>query len=171
VTAQAPDTMLFDDREYSITGVSGDGLFDPAIFVTELYPSNTACWRGYVAHYVVREGRLILDRLEASLAPDATGPEINGVKPSTPTIPFLFLSHVYDHLELKMDFSGKLVIGTDFIRELYVHMGWQPSWKYRTVLQLEFKRGELTLAKDLSDAMEKERELAVANNKPPDAVD
>jgi hypothetical protein len=36
-------------------------------------------------------------------------------------------------------------------RELYVHMGFQPAWKYRTVLELLFDEGKLVKIRDVSE--------------------
>jgi hypothetical protein len=47
-------------------------------------------------------------------------------------------------------FSGGLLLGNDFVKELYVHMGFHPTWKFREVHELIFKEGLLERATDLS---------------------
>jgi len=49
-------------------------------------------------------------------------------------------------------FSGSLVLGHGFIKELYDHMGFHPRWKYTTVLEMEFEEGRLIAVADESEA-------------------
>ena len=46
-----------------------------------------------------------------------------------------------------------LLIAADFIRDLYVHMGFHPAWKYEVVLELIFEHGRLTREFERSDEM------------------
>jgi hypothetical protein len=47
-----------------------------------------------------------------------------------------------------------LLIADDFIQSLYVHMGFHPAWKYRTVLELAFEGGQEVAVHDMSAQME-----------------
>lgn len=40
-------------------------------------------------------------------------------------------------------FTGGLLLGAEFIRELYVHMGFHPAYKYRIVREVVFDAGRL----------------------------
>jgi len=59
-------------------------------------------------------------------------------------------------------FSGGLLLGHDFIQELYVHMGFHPAWKFRQVHEVLFENGQVVKAADRSAEMAEFRAM-VAN--------
>jgi hypothetical protein len=63
----------------------------------------------------------------------------------------------YWPIRVRQPFTGGLLLGAGFIRELYVHMGHQPAWKYTEVLELTFDDGRLTLVHDRSELMGQRR--------------
>jgi hypothetical protein len=79
------------------------------------------------------------------------GPPLFGVGPRYDEQHWSF---VYAPLEVPVSFTGGLLLGRDFIRDLYVHMGFHPGWKYREVHELVFEQGRLREAFDRSAAME-----------------
>lgn len=66
-------------------------------------------------------------------------PPINGVNPKEDRK----FDYRYSSLNMKINFTGNLVIGSNFIRELYKHQGNHPSWKYEHIIVLDFKQGQL----------------------------
>src|SRR5262249_48878458 len=56
-------------------------------------------------------------------------------------------------------FTGGLVAGGDFIQEMYVHMGFHPAYKFRTVHELVFDSGRLIEEHDRSAQMAELREM------------
>lgn len=52
-----------------------------------------------------------------------------------------------------MDFTGGILVADGFIHNLYVHMGFQPAWKYETVFELTFSQGTLLDTTDVSRQM------------------
>jgi hypothetical protein len=62
---------------------------------------------------------------------------------------------------LPIRFDGTMLIGCDFIPELYVHMGFRPAHKYKEVWELEFERGRLINKKDVSEIMKAHRQKHV----------
>ena len=60
-------------------------------------------------------------------------------------------------LTVDVVFTGDMLIGREFINELYVHMGFHPAHKYREVWLLTFDKGRLTDARDVSEHMEELR--------------
>ena len=46
-----------------------------------------------------------------------------------------------------------MLIATDFIWELYLHLGFQPFWKYERVVELIFDKGRLVKEQDHSCQM------------------
>ena len=165
MTAQAMDLVRWQDRTWSLVGIDGDGLFDPTALGIEPQMLHTAAWRGYICTYRVEDDELRLQRLEIgfdqatqerALAGDP--PVIGDARPSRQGT-----GHVwhYDDADLPVPFTGGLRLGHGFIRELYVHMGFAPAWKFEEVHELRFEAGRLVSAEDQSEAMRREREQAV----------
>ena len=148
MTAQIPDTILIEAREYSIAGVNGGELFTPAAFGLNPMPTNTACWRGFVCRFKISDGGLLLDRLQLALGAEQ-GPPINGVSPSGVGTWGL----VYEGLGVEMPFTGTILAAEGFIRELYVHMGFHPAWKYATVFEVVVDAGKVREVRDVSEQM------------------
>lgn len=153
MTAQIPDTLLLQDRKLSIVGVNGRGLFDPAGRGMQPVPRLTSCWRGYVCTYKTPYNKFLLDKLELNLGSE--GPVIDEVKP-------LFsrentFDNTYSGLNLPVDFSGGILAASDFVQQLYVHMGFHPAWKYRNVFELVLSQGYVLETRDVSERMEQIR--------------
>ncbi|MGK5550038.1 hypothetical protein ACSNOI_00345 [Actinomadura kijaniata] len=151
MTGQINDRVVYEGETYSLVGENGEGLFDPAAHGLEVRPLSTACWRGFIAEYTVAGDRLLLTEVELGLAdPDA---EVFGVRPrgrghGNPP---------HTGLEIPVDFTGGLLIGRDFVQDLYVHMGFQAAWKYERVHELTFENGRLVGAVDRSEEAARER--------------
>jgi len=155
MTGQIPDAMRYAGEDYSLVGVNGGPLFEPATYGLTAGVLSTACWRGYVATYGLSGDRLILSDLEIGLLdedrnyiPVAGAPPLFGTPPSASdhiaTAPF------YRGLAEPIAFTGELLLGRDFVDDLYVHMGFQDAWKYREVHRLTFETGRLVSAADQS---------------------
>jgi hypothetical protein len=95
MTAQIHDTILIDEKNFSIVGVNGGGLFTPQSIGIMPVPVMSACWRGYVCQYKLDGGQLILNELQLSLGTyqgvgkerkfiQQAGPAINGLNPNPP---------------------------------------------------------------------------------------
>jgi len=155
MTAQFPDTFCLDGQVFDLVTIHGAPLFSPAEHGLFPMPRITACWRGFVCQYGLREEHLVLEKLSIHLPQGATPLPIGGVLPelSDSVMPRLF-STVYENLGLSVPFSGSLWIARGFIPELYVHMGFAPAWKYTQVRSLQFLDGRCTAQQDESQAME-----------------
>lgn len=53
-------------------------------------------------------------------------------------------AHWYGYLNIPIEYSGKILIGNDFIQEYYIHMGFQMPWSYKNLIELDFENGVLT---------------------------
>jgi hypothetical protein len=162
MTAQINDICIFQGRQFQIVGVNGAGLFDPADYGVLLQPCSTAMWRGFRCRYVLLRNRLFLRELEICHQGDV--PNIFGLGPNQPNNATPGRTFFQD-LSWPLRFDGSLLLGADFISELYVHMGFHPAWKYREVFELEFKGGRLVATNDRSAAMAEVRERK--NAQPP----
>jgi hypothetical protein len=83
---------------------------------------------------------------------------INGISSSGRTGRYTMFNNVYQNLNISIPYTGSILLGTDFIRELYVHMGFHPAWKYNTVVELTFENGKLIRESDISEAMARLRQ-------------
>ena len=159
MTAQFPDQFLFNDMEYSVAGIHGAPPFNPEKLGLNPAATCTACWRGYVATFAIREEQLVLARLSIQLGNmgegrtfiPQVGPEINGREPALPVDQHPLFNNVYDNLDLPLQFSGGLLIARDFIHELYVHMGFHPAWKFNEVWELIFDEGHVESSENVSE--------------------
>jgi hypothetical protein len=162
MTAQIPDTADYQGTRYALAGVSGRGLFDPAKHGIAVGVLSTACWRGYLCEYAVEHGELLLTALELGGAKPPA--ELFGAQAQ------LGYSARYWPIRVRQPFTGGLLFGDGFIRQLYVHMGYHPAWKYETVLELTFDDGRLESVRDRSEAMAARR-AAQGSLRPTDVRD
>lgn len=129
---------------------------------------STACWRGYICSYAIDESQLLLQGLVFRNESDIY-PELNGVKPSRKN---LMRAGEYEGLNEPCLYTGGLLIASGFIRDLYVHMGFHPAWKFEVVHELLFDGGKLTSERDCSKLMSDFRqEMAGAKLKPDQTED
>src|SRR5262249_3542385 len=99
------------------------------------------CWRGFVCTYLVEGQRLLLDQLAINL--DEPAPILFGVRPKPDTGELRLFDAVYDRLRHPVPSSGGLLLARDLLKELYVHIGFNPAWKDREVHELVFRDGAL----------------------------
>ena len=151
MTGQISDSFLYEGEVYSLVGYDKGEPFTPLDYDILPKAPHTACWRGFVLYYKLDNKTLLLQDMQLN-ADEAK--EINGVKPKKTEESIKF--H-YQDLNLKLDYTGKLLIARDFIKEMYVHMGFQRASSYRKVVELKFKNGELLETNDLSEKMKKRR--------------
>jgi hypothetical protein len=59
MTGQIADTVVYDGEGHVVTGVSGGGLFELEAYRMAPDRVSTACWRGYVCSYAIRDDRLL----------------------------------------------------------------------------------------------------------------
>ncbi len=162
MTAQIQDAFLYNGQSYALAGISEGELFD--VTSLGLHPSmaSTACWRGYQAIFGLDGGRLVVEALHVNLIArdDATGkatreegPVIRGVRPTGAKERFDFFNNHYEALLHPLEYTGGLLLADGFIRDLYVHMGFHPAWKYERVVELVFDEGRLAAEHDRSAQM------------------
>jgi hypothetical protein len=160
MTAQIQDSFLFEPAQspFAVVGVSGEDLFDPKGYGLNPVAMHTACYRGWYATYALRAGQLVLSKFAVGLDRKAQllerrgrVVELAGVAPrKDPGSPGEWL---YDNLDLPLSYAGGLLVGRGFLRELYVHMGFHPAWKFSEVIELVFDRGQLVSQIDRSKEM------------------
>ena len=169
MTGQASDKVAYREEKYSLVGISGTGLFDPAAHGIKTLSTNTGCWRGFVCGYVVKENTLRLRKLTCGLDDKEPPPLLWGRAPQKEIGEYyrrkfvffgkkIFYSsetgdYCYSELDALIEYTGGLLIGNSFIETMYVHQGFQKAYRYENVHELTFEKGALIAARDVSDAM------------------
>jgi hypothetical protein len=188
MTAQISDVVVYRGKPHCIAGINGAGLVNPAEHGITPVMISTACWRGFHCTYEVAEGALLLTKVNIGLAERdraaaerGEGPKLFGKVPHRYTIHGHMTNlqtaelktsressdFLYEELREVIPFSGGLLLGADFIRELYVHMGFHPSWKYREVHELILDKGRVVKEADRSAEMAEFREMVGSRHSGP----
>ncbi|NQU64568.1 MAG: hypothetical protein HQ517_09845 [SAR324 cluster bacterium] len=169
MTAQIDDVFKYSERVFSIAGISEEELFNIAELGLEPSGVCTACWRGYQFVCKVLDRKLVIADLFVTLYTYAghdsipqTGPVINGVTPDCSNDKYSFFNNYYENINQPLAYSGGLLLADGFLEELYVHMGFHPAWKYKTVFELVFENGSLIGEFDRSEQVNKIREKITA---------
>ncbi len=175
MTAQITDKFTYNEDDYSIVGMKSEDPFirtpfNPLQYDLDPVSYSTACWRGYQAHFMIKNDKYIIDRIDINLSeykdrklifrPDPI-PDIEGriaIKNEKLKNVWPEFEYSYLNMDLIIPFSGNLLIGTDFVGEFYVHMGFHPAWKYRKVLELKLEKGIVVNIEDKSVEMKKIRD-------------
>ncbi|MHA2007496.1 MAG: hypothetical protein ACXABO_07175 [Promethearchaeota archaeon] len=151
MTAQIPDEFVLNGEDFSLVGLNGQDLFTPEDFGIIPYSGSTACWRGFVMKYLFINDQLFLEEMRVNAK---NPPEINGVKPEPGEHS---LKYSYKNLNLKTNFTGKILLAKDFIQSMYVHMGFQRPIAFKTVVEIKVEEGKVISLKDFSKQMEDQR--------------
>ena len=175
MTAQISDEYRYEDKVYSVVAMSNPIGFDPKDYGLEPQASCTACWRGYWCEYAIKNGRIVLEKLLIHNAED-NYPEFNGVsalpleyedaecwtfgedKPKIESFPKNFGHRTYE-TNMEINYTGKIVLGDDFIQDYYIHMGFQRPWAYKILKEFDFVDGKLTDIVDHSKVAKELREM------------
>jgi hypothetical protein len=156
MTAQVPDSVLLDGRQYALCGVRGEGLFDAARNGIETVAPDTGCWRGSVCVYEVVSDRLFLAALRLWSEPlhwkrnrarlERLFGERLALDDAHPVVDA-------DGLAFPIRFTGGVLLGDGLIEELAADLHLQPACRYRAVLELTFESGRLLATVDRSAEM------------------
>ena len=157
MTAQISDDVFYQDEMHTLAAMRGSGLFDPRDHgIDSPIAVNTACWRGFACTYGVVDGLLQLRELMIGLAAEQSAAVQKGEA-------LAFLGgcsagedqgwKIFKQLTLPIPFTGGLLLAQDFISGMYVHMGFHPAYKYKTVYELVFESGRLISETDCSKKM------------------
>lgn len=155
MTAQMPDAFFYKDEEFVLIGLKGSNLFKPNDFGVFPIMASTACYRGFVASYIITEKQLVLTGLMLRTQEEKLT-EINdraAIKWKNP----MGFNFMYRDLNLPIKFTGFILLGKDFINEMYVHMGFQRPISFEIVIEFQFKDGEIIAIKDFSELIAKLR--------------
>ena len=144
MTAQIPDTFIFQGYQYSLIEITGNNLASLNKFGMEPKVIDTSCYRGYYATYELKENALYLKELTVR-EKNKHYPPIDGIKPIKDGC-----KASYSNLCIAVYFSGKILLAKDFIHELYIHMGYQRPIAFKKVLDITLQDGKIVNIKDRS---------------------
>ena len=167
MTAQIGDSFKLDDSNYTMVAISEALNFDPGKYGIVPESICTACWRGFWCVYNINDKGIFLDNLYVN-SQDDYYPEIEGVKAITEKEGDgrqSFLGHhLYKGLNIKIDYSGKILVGKDFLPQYYIHMGFQRAWAFEKLIELVFENGTLVEKNDQSEVAADIRKQIEKNN-------
>jgi hypothetical protein len=161
MTAQMNDKFIFHRKGYALSAIEfPDKFLD--IYSLGFKPTefSTACWRGYIAAFSIYKKNLVLKDLYTNNGNDLKNeaPKLNNKLPEisinenwvNEEIKTKRREFTYSDINLIIPYTGSILITRDFIRGLYVHMGFQSPFKYKTVIQLTFDNGKFKSSKNIS---------------------
>ena len=139
MTMQVTDPFIWDGKKYVFSGADDVySLFDPESFGLHPEAPSTACWKGFVVFFGVREGQLFIDQLDVYCLDDVY-PPINGVESTADGIMGM---HRYAGLNIASGYTGTIVISQE-MKEAYLGRAFTGPHSYRRNFDLEFEKGKL----------------------------
>lgn len=162
MTGQIADRYYYNGEEYSFVAYQPKLNFTPQVF--NLTPSSisTSCWRGFWCSFDISDSGLYLNELyihtDNDKYPDILNVKVadieyvecmatrndNGKKVTSPFKYEKYRGHrQYKSLMYPIFYSGSLVLGKGFLRNYYIHCGFQRFYTYKTLIELEFKNGKV----------------------------
>ena len=151
MTAQFSDDFLFKGKKFSLVGIDGGDLASPEQFGMEAEMLHTGCYRGFYTTYELTEDALYLRELTLREKSGNYLP-IGKIEPEK-------AEHqaTYHGLSVMVPFTGKIRLAKGFIKELYIHMGYQKPTAFKTVLDITLEGGRVVEIKNRSQEMKEKR--------------
>lgn len=156
MTAQISDTFFYDDKNWNLIASTNEIRFNPREYGLKPISPNTACIDGFVCDYEIVNNLLNLKTLYISLEQPKYHPVVMGTEAEKLFNDMFGFDYCYN-FNLPIKYTGKIMLGDDFMFEYYTHMGWQQAWSYKSVKELEFKDGILINVIDYSNKVRKIR--------------
>lgn len=184
MTAQIGDSYKWNKREYQIVAETAPLNFNPQEYGMDPFGFCSACWRGYWCEFDINDKGLFLQNLYINNH-SGNYPTLNGVSVSPITYhegisigmhgekdeKVLIEDHLghrmYENVMLRIPYTGRIVVGRDFIDQYYIHMGFQRGWAYKELREFSFEAGYLIETIDHSEEAKQMREEMAKNNKNP----
>ncbi|MBD2255015.1 hypothetical protein [Nostoc parmelioides] len=148
MTSQIPDTFLYKGEEYELVGLNGESLVIPQDYGMQPQMLHTACYRGFYSTYEITDEGLFLTQMVIGEVEGGHKP-IQGIMPEIPPGE-KYGYPTYQGLRLLTPFTGRISLGKDFIRDFYVHMGYQKGSAFERLLEFSFEAGRVVSVQDIS---------------------
>jgi hypothetical protein len=168
MTAQTPDSLIFEGREVAILSNPLEALWSESCPRPRFAPTSTALLRGYLATWAVESGRLYLVHLEGRVVVDHVGNVVFGhldfmqerigaaLSASPRPVSLQFLFPTADGPVHATWFSGEIQIPEGECVD-HVHMGYDSI--YERELRLRFEDGILVDSHRIETGEEFRREV------------
>lgn len=146
MSEQMKDSFKWNKKEYVF--IAADNvyeLFDPKKYGLVPESPHSACWKGFIICFSVRNDQLYIDRLDIKCKDDQY-PLINGVNARRNLIYKKFF-HSYNKLRMPVKYTGKITIGRK-LDEYYKEREFIGPYAYNQTYELEFQKGVLISAID-----------------------
>ena len=159
MTEQIPDRVVYQEAEYILAEVDGQGLFDPSDLGVRPTRTSTANWRGFRCTYAVVKSHLVLDELRIGLREPnelhLREPKIFSADPERAGMQ----SWLFKDLQYPISFTGQLTLVKDWIPGIFMRSsGIRPLLTYGSVLESQFQDGLLLATNDRSEEMKQARD-------------
>jgi hypothetical protein len=158
MSGQVNDKFEYENDVYSISAIEfPNNFFTIESFRLKPIWENTACWRGYVATFTIKNNKLILNKLSTNNGNRKNDKVIslNGKFPSVIKPRNLvdgykdFRKYEYINVDYILKYTGSIIITNKFIWDQYIHTGFQSPGGYNNVIQITFDNGEFVEVNDL----------------------
>jgi hypothetical protein len=166
MTTQISDTFRHRKMAYVIAAQSAnEKLFNPTTLGLKPQTASTSCWCGYYLVYSVHQNHLVVANLYVNLFETGgryvrvQGPKINNVTPTISKSKNSDFNNRYNRLNYRLEYTGGLLLACDFIKELRDEVGSLSPWRFKTVIELVFTKGELIKEIDRSEKIAELREM------------
>ena len=157
MTAQFRESIKIDGKKYGMVSeplesliakeFSGSKKGFPEGYPT-LYPSCTACWRGYTGHWIIEDDQLWLEDMRGSDVDDDDKIYVEVAHDELKLLDWRKTFFSYQQGNIKAEwFSGKLVVEMGELIE-YVHMGYEST--YEKYLLIDIEKGNVISKKTIS---------------------
>lgn len=161
MSAQMGGTFKYRGIDYSVVAMSNPLVFDPKEYGITPTAVGSACWAGFWCEYNITEEGIYLDNLYIHSMNDYY-PEIAGVSPWLNEKKGKYVEYMghrlYKGINIKMPYTGKLLVGSELMPKYYIHMGYQRAWAYKVLTEFVFEDGVLLEVNDQSQVAAKIRE-------------
>ena len=138
MSSQITDPFIWEKTRWSFIEAENIlDLFDPEEYGMIPESISTDCWKGFIITFRVKNRQLYLDDLIIHNA-NKKYPRINGMKPRRDRN-YWHMKH-YEDIGLKLDYSGRILIGKNKIDE-YKEDAFDGPYSYERVYELVFDNG------------------------------
>ena len=164
MTVQLSDHMTWNGKSYTLTSRQPAPLFHPESIGITPRSFGSLCWCGFTASYEIKDKQLYVSSLRIGLDPKnfKSPPTINGVAPHK----FnggTYLGHYYEDIWLPVTYSGKLLLGHQWVGNLgRGHHGYASTVEFEEVQSCVFEKGFLVSATDVSEQHAAEQAKLIA---------
>lgn len=158
MTAQIHDIYMHNRKKYVLVALSSGKPFEPRNYGLEPHPRCTACWRGHWCEYSITQQGLFLQKLHM-FNKDENYPPLNGREVSPQEYEEdIFGLRLYKNLNMRIPYTGKILLGDGLMGNYTVNMGYHNGWAYREMMEFVLEDGWLMECNDLSQLAEAQRE-------------